>query len=269
MVSLDGCAFDRVAADYRGKSLAQAAAADRLLGMLRPGPDEDVLDVGCGPGHVTGSIARKTLGRVVGVDISPGMIEQAKKENPGVEFRRLAAEDLDYNGEFDIVFSNSTLQWFEDGPRAVGGMRAALREGGRLGVCCPSTPEFAPWFNRVVEAVVSRPEIAPVYAHRSSPWFHLPDLQAYVRFFEERGFRTEHAAIEYEATRYAVDEAFGIFTAGPAQGFIGSQYYDIEQPPGYRERFCAAVREEMEAAAAGGSVVVDFNRLYYIAGAGG
>ncbi len=269
MVSLDGCAFDRVAADYRGKSLAQAAAADRLLGMLRPGPDEDVLDVGCGPGHVTGSIARKTLGRVVGVDISPGMIEQAKKEHPGVEFRCLAAEDLDYNGEFDIVFSNSTLQWFEDGPRAVGGMRAALREGGRLGVCCPSTPEFAPWFNRVVEAVVSRPEIAPVYAHRSSPWFHLPDLPAYVRFFEERGFRTEHAAIEYEATRYAVDEAFGIFTAGPAQGFIGSQYYDIEQPPGYRERFCAAVREEMEAAAAGGSVVVDFNRLYYIAGAGG
>lgn len=257
-------AFDSVAGDYGSRSVVQAAAAKRLLGLLDIGPKESVLDVGCGPGHITAQIADLTEGRVVGEDISGGMIEQAKHDHPSIEFMRVAAEDLDFVEEFDVVFCNSTLQWFSDGPRAVSNMCSALRGGGRMGVSCPSTPQFAPFFESVVEAVVKRPEIAPTYAHRANPWFHLLDLKAYRELFEKPGLVTELAELRHEVTEYSVDAAFWIFTTGAARGFVGYDCYDVEPPDEYIEAFNVAVREEMENRATDGRVNVDFNRLYYI-----
>jgi len=57
-----------------------------------------VLDVACGPGHITQRIKTITQGRVVGTDISAGMIVQAHGKYPAIAFRHLAAESLDYEG---------------------------------------------------------------------------------------------------------------------------------------------------------------------------
>jgi len=46
-----------------------------------------------------------TQGRVVGTDISAGMIVQAQDKYRAIEFRKLAAESLDYQEEFDVVFA--------------------------------------------------------------------------------------------------------------------------------------------------------------------
>jgi demethylmenaquinone methyltransferase/2-methoxy-6-polyprenyl-1,4-benzoquinol methylase len=47
-------------------------------------PDETVLDVGCGTGNLTLALTRKlsNRGRVVALDLSPGMIEQARRKVP-------------------------------------------------------------------------------------------------------------------------------------------------------------------------------------------
>ena len=67
-------AFDQVSSQYQQKALVQQAAAERLLALLNIGEKEDVLDVGCGPGHITKRIKAITHGRVVGTGISAGMI---------------------------------------------------------------------------------------------------------------------------------------------------------------------------------------------------
>jgi SAM-dependent methyltransferase len=46
----------------------------------------DVCDIGCGPGHVAGYL-RKAGVKVFGIDLSPGMIEQARKLNPEISFQ--------------------------------------------------------------------------------------------------------------------------------------------------------------------------------------
>ncbi len=262
---MSGKAFDGVAGDYGAKSLVQSAAADRLIGLLDPRHGESILDVGCGPGHITRRLADITSGRVVGTDISGGMIREAAASFPGIEFRRLAAEDLDYDKEFDVVFCNSTMQWFVDPAKAMGAMCGALLPGGRAGLCCPATPDFAPLFSSIVETVARRPEIAPFYRHRHNPWWHLPDVRAYREFFERAGFRTTFIGLEHEVGEYTVDQAFGVFTTGAARGFIGPEYYDVELTDGYLEAFNAAVREEMERRSISGLINVDFNRLYYTA----
>jgi SAM-dependent methyltransferase len=56
-----------------------------------------VCDLGCGPGHVAGYLHDRGVD-IFGIDLSPGMIEQARKLNPAIEFQRgnmlaLDAED--------------------------------------------------------------------------------------------------------------------------------------------------------------------------------
>jgi SAM-dependent methyltransferase len=43
-------------------------------------------DIGCGPGHVTGYLRRRGL-EIFGLDLSPGMLEAARRLNPDIEFR--------------------------------------------------------------------------------------------------------------------------------------------------------------------------------------
>ena len=46
----------------------------------------DVCDMGCGPGHVARYL-RDAGASVFGLDLSPGMLEQARKLNPDISFR--------------------------------------------------------------------------------------------------------------------------------------------------------------------------------------
>lgn len=84
--------YDRVAEDY----------ARRMFGELEHKPfDRQLLDrfaarvqesgtacdLGCGPGHVARYLHEQGL-RVIGVDLSPAMVELARRLNPGIEFRQ-------------------------------------------------------------------------------------------------------------------------------------------------------------------------------------
>ena len=53
-----------------------------------------VLDVGCGPGHVTAHLATRGLD-VRGVDLSPRMVEHARRRYPTLRFDVASATDLD------------------------------------------------------------------------------------------------------------------------------------------------------------------------------
>nr|WP_272954879.1 class I SAM-dependent methyltransferase [Kribbella shirazensis] len=64
-----------------------------MLTQLVP-PAGPVLDVGCGPGRTTALLAARGL-RVVGIDLSPGMIEVARRDHPDLDFRVSSMTALD------------------------------------------------------------------------------------------------------------------------------------------------------------------------------
>lgn len=47
----------------------------------------EVCDMGCGPGHIARYLQNAGLARVSGLDLSPRMVEQAQRLNPGIAFR--------------------------------------------------------------------------------------------------------------------------------------------------------------------------------------
>ncbi|MUL49348.1 class I SAM-dependent methyltransferase [Mycobacterium sp. CBMA293] len=65
-----------------------------FAGLVLRGGNRHVLDVGCGTGVATAALADAALA-VTGVDLSPNMIAQARRLNPGLPFRAGSMLDLD------------------------------------------------------------------------------------------------------------------------------------------------------------------------------
>jgi arsenite methyltransferase len=108
------------------------------LGELRPG--ERVVDVGCGAGIDSLIAARKAGpdGQVIGVDMTPSMLEKARQgaKEAGlrnVEFREGYAEELPVeDGWADVVISNGVLNLMPDKAAALEEMSRVLKPNGRL-----------------------------------------------------------------------------------------------------------------------------------------
>lgn len=110
-------------------------SAGYLLPSLRAGLD--LLDVGCGPGTITIDLATRVApGRVLGVDASADVIEQAKAAgDERVEFTVADAYRLDLPDEsFDVVHAHQVLQHLTDPLTALTEWRRVLRTGGLLAV---------------------------------------------------------------------------------------------------------------------------------------
>jgi SAM-dependent methyltransferase len=108
------------------------------LGVLEPGGR--VVDVGCGAG-IDSLIAAKMVGpegRVVGVDMTPIMLDKARRAAreaglDNAEFRQGYAEELPIPDAWaDVVISNGVLNLMPDKPSALREMLRVLKPGGRL-----------------------------------------------------------------------------------------------------------------------------------------
>lgn len=77
--------------------------------------------------------------------------------------------------EFDVVFSNSAVQWFHDPAKALRNVRRALRPGGRLGLQAPATEAYCRNFLEAVRAATRDPCTRRYARGFRSPWFFLPD----------------------------------------------------------------------------------------------
>ncbi len=112
-----------------------ATAQRRLSELLRPGMA--VLDVGCGSGAITRGIAEAVApgGRVVGLDINPGLIAEARQPHadvPGLSFELADLDRYNQPASFDIVTAARVVQWLADPLGALRKMAALLKPGGRL-----------------------------------------------------------------------------------------------------------------------------------------
>jgi len=108
------------------------------LGALNPG--EHVVDVGCGAGIDSMIAARMVAptGSVVGVDMTPAMIEKARAGGneaglDNLEFRQALAEALPVADNWaDVVISNGVLNLFPDKLAGLQEMARVLKPDGRL-----------------------------------------------------------------------------------------------------------------------------------------
>ena len=155
-----------------------------LLELLAARPGERVLDLGAGTGALTRAIA-DVGATVVGVDASPAMLAEARRAHPELDFRAGRGEALEFEREFDAVFSNATLHWIHDAAAVARGVRRALVPGGRF------VAEFGGHGNvatvlAAVEHALSALALDGV-PRPFSPWY-FPRLGAYASLLEAHSF---------------------------------------------------------------------------------
>lgn len=149
-------AYDRLAPVYdllAGAGEARLREAGLRLLDVRTG--ERILEIGCATGRALVCLARDAgpTGRVVGVDLSPAMLERARRRlaqsgrGTRVELRPGDALEIRLErGYFDAIFLAFTLELFDapDIPKLLSRCREALREGGRLCVAAMDDGQKGP-----------------------------------------------------------------------------------------------------------------------------
>ena len=146
--------IERSVGPFSQAALAEAAAQ----------PEERVLDIGCGPGGTTASLARLVgpRGHVLGIDISTALIEAARAKkiaNATFEVSDAATHPFG-KATFDLLFSRFGVMFFGDPVMAFQNLHRALKPSGRLVFVCWRTPQENPW--GLVPVRAAAPHLPPM-----------------------------------------------------------------------------------------------------------
>lgn len=133
-----------------------APFAKELLSVAGLRASEWVLDVACGTGILARLAATEVGdgGAVVGLDLNPSMLDEAKRvsENPHARWLQASADAAPLpDGEFDVVFCQQGMQFFPDRPAAAREMYRLLKPVGRLVVSVWA--EVAPGFAALADGL--------------------------------------------------------------------------------------------------------------------
>src|SRR5580658_454698 len=184
------------------------ALGQAVLDLLAPQTGERILDLGCGDGVLTAKIAA-TGASVYGVDGSEDMIAAATAR--GLEARVMDGMNLQFDREFDAVFSNAALHWMKADPDAViRGVARALKPRGRFiaemgGHGCVAAITLA------LVVAIERHGIANIAAR--IPWY-FPTADDYRGRLERAGLTVEYIALIPRPTPLPTDMGGWIETFG-------------------------------------------------------
>jgi len=176
--------FDSIAPErdrWRQKNHFYHEEIERYLRYLIPS-GSSILEIGCATGDTLASL---NPGRGVGIDISPNMIEIAKRKHPHLEFRVDDFEAMRIDEKFDYVLIDGTVGHVDD-------IQIALSQLHR--VCKPRTRVIIVYYNYLWEPVLKLAEAVGLrMKHLLEHWLPLDDMAnlLYLSNFEvvKKGYR--------------------------------------------------------------------------------
>ncbi len=111
-----------------------------LISRLNECEPKRILDLGCGPGNSTHSLAvRFPKAEITGVDFSEDMLAKARQTYPELSFVQGCIPDglEKLDGKFDLIFSNACIHWIPEHTVLIPAIFDKLADGGTLAVQIP------------------------------------------------------------------------------------------------------------------------------------
>jgi len=184
---------------HRGTLLSRwlGPATETMLDMASVTQGSRGLDVAAGAGEQTIAAARRvgTNGHVLATDISPVILEYAERSARlnGLNHISTRAIDGEHLGEldagpFDAVISRVGLIYFPDKQKALRGMHARLRDGGKAAAMVYSTAESNGFFSIPVSIIRRRAQLPPPLPGQPGP-FSLGQPDVLEKAFSDAGFK--------------------------------------------------------------------------------
>jgi ubiquinone/menaquinone biosynthesis C-methylase UbiE len=225
--------FNTVSAGYDNRALRFfSMSAEHMASILGLRGDENVLDVACGTGHASLVIARTLPSvRVTAVDLSPGMLEQARKKAAAigirnVEFLERDMQDLGFPaGVFDAAVCAFGIFFVEDMDAQLSHIVAAIKPGGRIMI----TSFLETYFHPLKDLMVKRLETYGVQIPPQA-WKRIASEPGCRQFFEKAGLT--NIRVEQKNVGYYLESV--------------DEWWDIVWNAGYRRLVARLSAQEQE-----------------------
>ncbi len=260
--------FSKISQNYKQKAIVQKTNSERLIKLLRIKSESDVLDLGCGPGHITKEIRELVNGKVIGIDPSIEMIKEAKKKYSSfnIDFQVKSAKDIKFNSEFDIIFISSAFQWFNPPHVPIENFYRALKKEGKVGIQAPATKNYCPMFINAINEVKNNDKTKDIFLHFKNPWFFLDTAEDYSKLFQKCGFKIILSEIiEFKMTK-TPEEIYSIFSSGAIIGYLNQDFYKIKLTAKYINDFKEIIKNSFkDQCLKNGAGDLLFNRIFLIA----
>lgn len=173
---------------YEKASSHQKEWGEKLIAELELQGTERILDLGCGDGTLTVQLSKLVPnGEVVGIDSSLGMIEAAEPKRGGnLRFSLMDINNLEFDQEFDVVFSNATLHWVKDHRRLFKNVHGILCSGGVARFNFAGDGNCA-YFFKVIRESMALSGFVKYFKEFTWPWY-MPTIEDYQALVKDAGF---------------------------------------------------------------------------------
>jgi trans-aconitate methyltransferase len=222
-----------------------------VVDLLAPQAGERILDLGCGDGALTAKLAGMGCD-VVGVDSSAQQIAAAQAL--GLDARVVDCQKLEFDSEFDAVFSNAALHWMKRPDDVIAGVWRALKPGGRFvaefgGLGC---------VEKIRTALIAALNRRGVDGRAADPWY-FPGVEDYGARLRARGFDVKYIALIPRPTPLPGDITGWLATFALS--------FTAALPEADRPAFIAEVKEVLrpQLCDSSGQWVADYMRLRFAA----
>jgi len=158
-----------------------------VVQILSPKAGERILDLGCGEGILTEKIVESGAD-VLGMDNSEAQVEAAKAR--GFEAVAMDAHEMEFENEFDAVFSNAALHWMSPLSKVFENVFRALKPGGRFVAEMGGAGNIQSIRMALYNALMHR-GIDPAHY---DPWSYLGDSSA-TMMLQRAGFETRSVTL--------------------------------------------------------------------------
>ena len=226
-----------------------------------PLPDARIaVDLGCGPGNSTETLAARFPGAAVtGLDNSEDMIAAARKRLPSIQFDLADIATWDAPGPFDVILANASLQWVPDHATLYPRLVNKLSAGGVLAIQTPDNfgePAHllmrkvvteGPWADRLAAVRLKARESANWYYELLDPHCARLDIWRTTYFHRLKGGAAD--IVEW-------------FKGSALRPFLDALDEADREP--FLKRYQAAIAEAYPALP-DGSVLLPFPRLFIVA----
>ena len=206
--------FSKAAVQYNSIAGVQRIIAKQALANLPIDLQGTVLDIGCGTGIHTQTLANKGAA-ATGVDIAEGMLAQARKMYSDPIFIQGSAVDLPFSdSQFSTVFSSMALQWVSDTRLVANEIARVLKKSGIAELAIMVAGSFSEL--KTARKVAQLPQ-AETYMPTTSQWVN--------------GFKQSGLSLQRVITKDYVDTHCNIMSLLRSVKGVGAGETGRKQPP--------------------------------------